>query len=33
MRKVIAGAVIAAFGIAGIAPAVAADAATITLTG
>lgn len=33
MRKIIAGAVIAAFGIAGIAPAVAADAATITLTG
>ena len=33
MRKLIAGAVIAAFGIAGIAPAVAADAATITLTG
>jgi hypothetical protein len=33
MRKIIATAVIAAFGIAGIAPAVAADAATITLTG
>jgi hypothetical protein len=33
MRKFIATAVIAAFGIAGIAPAVAADAATITLTG
>ena len=33
MRKLIAGAVIAAFGIAGISPAVAADAATIILTG
>lgn len=33
MRKIIAGAVIAAFGIAGIAPAVAADAATVVLTG
>lgn len=33
MRKVIATAVIAAFGVAGIAPAVAADAATVTLTG
>ncbi len=33
MRKFIAGAVIAAFGIAGIAPAVAADAATVTLSG
>ena len=33
MRKIIATAVIAAFGIAGIAPAMAADAATITLTG
>jgi hypothetical protein len=33
MRKIIATAVIAAFGIAGISPAIAADAATITLTG
>lgn len=33
MRKFIAGAVIAAFGVAGIAPAVAADAATVVLTG
>jgi len=33
MRKVIATAVITAFGVAGIAPAVAADAATVTLTG
>jgi hypothetical protein len=33
MRKVIATAVIAAFGFAGVAPAMAADAATITLTG
>ena len=33
MRKIIAAAVVAAFGIAGIAPAVAADAATVTLTG
>ena len=33
MRKVIAAAVIAAFGITGIAPAIAADAATVVLTG
>jgi hypothetical protein len=33
MRKLVATAVIAAFGIAGIAPAMAADAATVTLTG
>jgi hypothetical protein len=33
MRKFIASAVIAAFGVAGIAPAVAADAATVVLTG
>jgi hypothetical protein len=33
MRKVIATAVIAAFGIAGVAPAMAADAATVTLSG
>ncbi len=33
MRKIIASAVIAAFGFAGIAPAVAADAATVVLTG
>lgn len=33
MRKLIASAVIAAFGIAGISPAIAADAATVVLTG
>jgi hypothetical protein len=33
MRKLVATAVVAAFGIAGIAPAMAADAATVTLTG
>jgi hypothetical protein len=33
MRKLVATAVIAAFGIAGVAPAMAADAATVTLTG
>lgn len=33
MRKFIATAIIAAFGVAGISPAIAADAATITLTG
>mgnify|MGYP000293545361 FL=1 len=33
MRKIIATAVIAAFGVAGIAPAMAADAATVVLTG
>ena len=33
MRKIMATAIIAAFGIAGVAPAVAADAATVTLSG